>query len=77
MQAVTATLFHFYTFFHDNNGDFKPRTLFVGRERCPVALSQFFVVRRPLFKKACDGLVFSTSVANETENLITKIWFKL
>ena len=37
------------------------RLLFVGGERCPVALFKSFVER--------------TSVANETENL--NIWFKL
>ena len=61
--------------FHDNNRDFKSRTLFVGGEKCPVALFESFVERRPLLKHPCDGLFFSTSVANETENL--NIWFKL
>ena len=28
--------------FHDNNRDFKSRTLFVGGERCPVAVFEFF-----------------------------------
>ena len=44
--------------FHDNNRDFKSRTLFVGGERCPVALFQSFVERRPLLKHPCDGLFF-------------------
>ena len=49
--------------FHDNNRDFKSRTLFVGGERCPVALFaiESFVERRPLLKHPCDGLFFSTS----------------
>ena len=51
------------------NRDFKSRTLFVGGERCPVALFESFVERRPLLKHPCDGLFFSTSVANETKNL--------
>ena len=62
--------------FHDNNWDFKSRTLFVGGERCPVALFKSFVERRTLLKHwPCDGLFFSTSVANKTENL--NIVFKL
>ena len=62
--------------FHDNNRDFRSRTLFVGGKRCPVALFKSFVERGPLLKHwPCDGLFFSTSVANETENL--NIWFKL
>ena len=51
--------------------------------RCPLEKKgvsllsfSFLVERRPLFKKTCDVLVFSTSVANETENLIKNIWFK-
>ena len=28
--------------FHDNNRDFKSRTLFVGEERCPIALFESF-----------------------------------
>ena len=55
--------------FHENNRDFKSRTLIVGGERSPVALFQSFVERRPLLKRPCDGLFFFTSVANETENL--------
>ena len=39
--------------FHDNNGDFKSRTLFVGGERCPVALFQYFVDLRPLLQRPC------------------------
>ena len=62
--------------FHDNNRDFKSRTLFDGGDRCPVALFKSFVVRRPLLKHPCDGLFFfSTSVADETE--ILNIWLKL
>ena len=39
-------------------------------------LLSLIVERRPLLKRwPCDGLFFSTSVANETENL--NIWFKL
>ena len=53
--------------FHDNNRDFKSRTLFVGGERCLVALFECFVERRSLLKHPCDGLFFSTSVANETQ----------
>ena len=49
--------------------------LFVQGESCPVALFKSFVGRRPLLKHPCDGLLFSTSVANETENL--NLWFKL
>ena len=33
-------------------------------------------LQRPLLKHPCDDLFFSTSVANETENL-NMIWFKL
>ena len=40
------------------NRDFKSRTLFVGVERCPVALFESFVERRPLLKHPCDGLFF-------------------
>ena len=41
-----------------------------------VALFESFVERRPLLKHPCDGLFFfSTSVANETENL--NFWSKL
>ena len=62
--------------FHDNNWDFKSRTLFVGGERCSVALFKSFVEQRTLLKHwPCDGLFFSTSVANKTENL--NIVFKL
>ena len=50
-------------------------TLFVGGERCPVAVFESFVEQRPLLKHPCDGLFFSTSVPNETENL--NIWSKL
>ena len=39
--------------FHDNNRDFKSRTLFVGVERCPVALFESFVERRPLHAMVC------------------------
>ena len=60
--------------FHDDNRDFKSRTLFVGGERCPVALFESFVQRRRLLKHLCGGLFFPTSVANETE--ILHIWFK-
>ena len=83
-QARTATLFGhlneqgYIQVFHDNNRDFKSRTLFVGGDRCLVAIFKSFVERRPLLKHSCDGLFcfffFSTSVANETENL--NIWFK-
>ena len=38
--------------FHDNNWDFKSRTLFVGGERCPVALFKSFVEQRTLLKHA-------------------------
>ena len=78
---MTATLFRHLNkkriqVFHDNNRDFKSRTLFVGGERCPVALFKSFVEQRPLLKHwPCDGLFFTTSVANETENL--NIGFKL
>ena len=61
--------------FHDNNRDFKSRTLFVGGEKRPVALFKSFVERRPLLKHPCDCLFLSTSVANETENL--NFWFKV
>ena len=44
--------------FHDNNRDFKSRTLFDGGDRCPVTLFKSFVVRRPLLKHPCDGLFF-------------------
>ena len=44
--------------FHDNNRYLKSHTLFVGGERCPVALFQSFVERRPLLKHPCDGLHF-------------------
>ena len=50
-----------------NKRDFKSLTLFVGGERCPVALFESFVERRPLLKHPCDGLFFSTPVANKTE----------
>ena len=30
--------------------------LFVGEERCPAALFESFVERRPLLKHLCDGL---------------------
>ena len=53
--------------FHDNNRDFRSRTLFVGEERCPVTLFESFVERRSLLKHPCDGLFFSTSAANETQ----------
>ena len=68
---MTATLFRHLNeqgLFNDNNRDFKSCTLF-------VALFESFVERRPLLKHPCDGLFFSTSVANETENL--NIWSKL
>ena len=61
--------------FHDNNRDFKSRTLFFGGERGPVALFKSFVERRPLLKHPYHCRFLSTSVANETENL--NIWFKL
>ena len=35
---------------HDKNKDFKSRTLSVGGERCPVALFESFVERKPLLK---------------------------
>ena len=44
--------------FHDNNRDFKSRTLFVGGDGCPVALFKSFVEQRPLLKNPCDGLFF-------------------
>ena len=44
--------------FHDNNRDFKSRTLFDGGDRCPVALFKSFVVRRPLFKTSMRWSVF-------------------
>ena len=73
--------------FHDNNRDFKSRTLFVGGEKCPVALFKSFVRRRPLLKHSCDGLFFFfylSSKRNRTfkhlvqtkpmgENIITNI----
>ena len=62
------------TSFHDNNSDFKSRMLFVGGERCPVAVFKSFVEGRPVLKHPCNGLFLSTSVANETENLNN--WFK-
>ena len=33
---------------HDKNKDFKSRTLSVGGERCPIALFESFVERKPL-----------------------------
>ena len=77
-QARTATLFRhlneqgYIQVFHDNIRDFQSRTLFVGGDRCPVALFKSFVERRPLLKHSCDGLFcfvffFSNSVANVTE----------
>ena len=39
--------------------DFKSRTLFVGGERCPVALFKSFVERRPLLKTSMRWSVFS------------------
>ena len=66
-----------YTFqalvFHDNNGDFKSRMLFVGGERCLISLFKPFVERRPLLKHPFNGLFLSTLVANKTDNLNT--WF--
>ena len=47
--------------FHDNNWDFKSRPLFVGEEKCPVALLESFVERRPLLKHPCDGVFFYLS----------------
>ena len=80
MQAMTATLFR-----HLNEQGYKFSMITTGissQVRCPleekgVRLLSFSFLSRPLFKKTWDGLVFSTSVANETENLITTIWFKL
>ena len=46
------------TSFHDNNRDFKSRTLFVEGEKRPVALFKSFVERRPLLKHPCDGLFY-------------------
>ena len=67
---MTATLFRTrIQVFHANNRDLKWSTLFVAAERCPVAFFKSFVEQRPLLKHPCDGLFFSTSVANETENL--------
>ena len=63
------------TSFHDNSRDFKSCMLFVGGERCPVAVFKSFVERRPVLKHPCNGLLLSTSKANETENLNN--WFKL
>ena len=52
--------------FHDNNWDFKSRTLFVGGERCPVALFKSFVERRTLLKHwPCDGLFFFYLVSSK------------
>ena len=39
-------------------GNFKSRTLFVGGDRCPIALFKSYVERRPLLKHPCDGLFF-------------------
>ena len=55
MQTTTATLFRHLKdtriqVFHDNNRDFRSRTLFVGGERCPVTLFESFVERRSLLK---------------------------
>ena len=72
-QAGTATLFRhlneqgYIQVFHDNNRDFKSRTLFVGGDRCRAKTSIKKFMRWSVF--------FCTSVANETENL--NIWFKL
>ena len=81
MQVMTATLFRRLD---EQRYKFSMITTGISSHvRCPLEekgvrlLSQFFVERRSLFKKTCDGLFFSTSVANETENLITNIWFKL
>ena len=65
MQAMTATLFR-----HLNEQGYKFSMITTGiskHVRCPleekgVGLLSFF-----LFKKTCDGLVLSTSVANETK----------
>ena len=45
------------------------------KKRRPVALLESFVERRPLLKHPCDGMFFSTSVANKTVNL--NVWFEL
>ena len=61
-RARTATLFGhlneqgYIQVFHDNNRDFKSRMLFVGGDRCLVALFKSFVERRPLLKHSCDVL---------------------
>ena len=44
--------------FHDNNRDFKSRTLFVGGERCPFALFESFGERRPLLNLSMRWSVF-------------------
>ena len=63
-QARTATLFRHFNeqgyiqVFHDNNRDFKSRTLFGGGDRYPVALFKSYVERRPLLNHPCNGLFF-------------------
>ena len=44
--------------FHENNRDFKSRTLFVGGERCPFALFESFGERRPLLNLSMRWSVF-------------------
>ena len=82
MQVMTATIFR-----RLNEQGYKFSIITTGissHARCPLEekgvrlLSFSFLSSEDLYlKKTCDGLVFSTSVANETENLITNIWFKL
>ena len=70
-QARTATLFRHLNeqgdiqVFHDNNRDFKSRTLFVGGDGCPVALFKSFVERRPLLKNPCDDLFFFFNLSSK------------
>ena len=83
MQAMTATLFR-----HSNEQGYKFSMITTGisiHVRCPLEekgvrllSSSFFLSSEDLYlKKHAMVCFFSTSVANETENLITNIWFKL
>ena len=82
MQAMTATLFR-----HLNEQGYTFSIITTGissHVRCPLEekgvrlLSFSFLSSEDHYlKKTCDGLVFSTSIGNETENLIKNIWFKL
>ena len=47
-----------------NKRDFKSLMLFVGGERCPVALFESFVERRPLLKHPCYVLFYPSSKQN-------------